>query len=86
MITPLVLLEPTREGVPDLELVSPKGNYSLTDCSSRPLHHTTICMHPMEGIFLLKYDIWAKILSVVTDFKSSNWMPWDESEEAVSLS
>lgn len=43
-------------------------------------------MHPMEAIFLLKYDIWAKILSVVTDFKSSNWMPWDESEEAVSLS
>lgn len=43
-------------------------------------------MHPMEGVFILKYDIWAKILSVVTDFKSSNWMPWGESEKAVSLS
>lgn len=69
-----------------MELVFPTGNYSLTHCYSRLLHYTAICMHPMEGVFILKYDIWAKILSVVTDFKSSNWMSWGESEKAVSLS
>lgn len=53
--------------------------------SRRPLHCASAWYALwIEDIFILKYDIWVKILSeVVTNLKSSNWVPLNGGEKTI---
>jgi hypothetical protein len=72
VMAPFSLPEPTREGElrSEVNYISPTGSHCLSHCSKRP-HNPAVILYAswIEDIFILQYNILAKIFSAAVTFQ-----------------